>query len=86
MLHETVPISHWQDGLIHKDEFALALFKTTNQSNLFIDKVGAPANAATFEVSLVETCCVGLALVNRIRSSLEAPAAVALMLRICAGV
>ncbi|KAK9861804.1 hypothetical protein WJX84_009388 [Apatococcus fuscideae] len=28
-----------KDGLIHKDEFALALFKTTNQSNLFIDKV-----------------------------------------------
>lgn len=28
-----------QDGLIHRDEFALALFKTQGQSNLFIDKV-----------------------------------------------
>ena len=28
-----------QDGLIHRDEFALALFKTQGQSNLFTDKV-----------------------------------------------
>ena len=30
-----------QDGLIHKDEFALALFKAQNQSNLFVEKVRA---------------------------------------------
>lgn len=29
-----------QDGLIHKDEFALALFKAQNQSNLFVEQVG----------------------------------------------
>ena len=28
-----------QDGLIHQDEFALALFKTQGQSNIFTDKV-----------------------------------------------
>lgn len=28
-----------QDGLIHKDEFALALFKAQNQSNLFVEQV-----------------------------------------------
>lgn len=27
------------DGLIHRDEFAYAIFKTQNQSNLFTDKV-----------------------------------------------
>ena len=29
----------WQDGLIHQDEFALALFKTQGHSNIFVDKV-----------------------------------------------
>ena len=28
-----------QDGLIHRDEFALALFKSEGQSNIFTDKV-----------------------------------------------
>jgi len=28
-----------QDGVIHKDEFAFALFKSQNHSNIFADKV-----------------------------------------------
>ena len=28
-----------QDGVIHQDEFALALFKTKGQGNLFVDRV-----------------------------------------------
>ena len=28
-----------QDGVIHQDEFALALFKTDSQSNMFVDRV-----------------------------------------------
>ena len=31
--------THTQDGVIHKDEFAYALFKAQNHSNIFADKV-----------------------------------------------
>jgi hypothetical protein len=31
--------AHAQDGLIHKDEFALALFKLQGRENLFTDRV-----------------------------------------------
>ncbi len=31
-----------QDGVIHKDEFAFALFKSQNHSNIFADKVSTP--------------------------------------------
>ena len=31
--------THAQDGLIHKDEFALALFKLQGRENLFTDRV-----------------------------------------------
>lgn len=30
---------HVQDGLMHKDEFALALFKLKGKENLFVDRV-----------------------------------------------
>ena len=32
-------VSTLQDGLIHKDEFALALFKLQGKENLFTDRV-----------------------------------------------
>ena len=34
--HHLLPV---QDGVIHKDEFAFALFKAQNHSNIFVDKV-----------------------------------------------
>ena len=46
-----------QDGVIHKDEFAFALFKSQNHSNTFADKVSIhmanPNTSSSHEICLM---------------------------------